>query len=61
MKTYEEFIKMTNGRIEAVDEDMKMNTNKRIERLYILFEESADMEIFEEICTELHKITGFVY
>lgn len=58
MKTYEELIKLTNGRIEAVDEAMQMNTNHRIERLYILFEETADMEIFEEVCAELHKITG---
>jgi hypothetical protein len=58
MRTYEELIKITDGRVEAVDEAMQMNTNKRLDRLYGLFGETGDLEVFEEVCNELYKITG---
>ncbi len=66
-KTYEELIAITGGRVEPMDEAVRMLTQReagkktfwKIHDLYAEFAETGNMETFEEISTMLQEITGY--
>lgn len=65
--TYEELIKVTNGRIEDLDEALQMLTAKDagktfyydVLKAYDEFGKSGNMETFETICDKLYAVTGY--
>lgn len=65
--TYEELIKKSNGRVQELDEAVRMLSAKdggivffsKINKLYVMLEETGDLQYLEEISNELYKITGY--
>ena len=65
--TYEELIKVSNGRVEELDDMLQMLSPadagrkfyNRIFALYEKFSQTGDMDVFEKIVDGLYTICGY--